>query len=589
MQLHHELIDDIPLIIEFCNRLNLAEIIDTNFKTHGNQEGLSNGELALGWIAHILSQGDHRKSPVEEWAHKHKMTLQAFLKKEISDVEFEDCRLSRLLDKFADDQDWQNFEGNFYRNSFAVLQLDTNAPNEFKEHSNIEDDGISKTVKIDSTTAYGHHETIEGGIMQRGWSKDHRPDLPQLKIMASVEGNTGVSIASDILPGNRPDDPLYVPIIERTRTVIDTKNCLYCGDAKMSVLSTRANIVAHNEFYLVPIQLHATEKREFDEHVNKIVNGTQEGQLIYEKAANANGPNKIIGGGYEFTRIRSYDGISWEERVLVVRSTDHAEREIAKTEKSVSEITKKLQNLSSSLYKNAEEAENELRNKTEKILAGSELIHYEIEIEAEEKLCKRAEERNGKTRQGSYKLKKYRAKIKKVTIDNDKFEEMRHKAGWRPYVTNAPKKILTFASAYRFYRKTMYVIEIGFHYLKDYINISPLFVRNERQIIGLTRLLMLALKILTLMSAEIRCTMEKEKAVLQGLYAGQPSRKHTAPTAQSILEYFSRQNIALIGVKTGESWHWQIKPLNDMCRRILELLKIPQECYSDITSMLNLI
>jgi len=219
MQLQHELVDDIPVIIGFCKRLNLSEIVDSHFKTHGNHTGLSNGKLILGWIAHILSQGNHRKAPVAEWANTHKMTLQAFLEEEISNTEFEDCRLGRLLDKFADDQDWQNFESSFYKNSFAVLRLDTVAPGEFKENPNAEEVGISKTLKIDSTTAYGHHEMIEGGIMQRGWSKDHRPDLPQLKIMASVEGKTGVSIASDIVPGNKPDDPLYVPIIERTMPI----------------------------------------------------------------------------------------------------------------------------------------------------------------------------------------------------------------------------------------------------------------------------------------------------------------------------------------------------------------------------------
>ena len=44
--------------------------------------------------------------------------------------------------------------------------------------------------------------------MQRGHSKDHRGDLPQLKIMAAVAQPCGPLIASDVVPGQSADDPL---------------------------------------------------------------------------------------------------------------------------------------------------------------------------------------------------------------------------------------------------------------------------------------------------------------------------------------------------------------------------------------------
>ncbi len=128
----------------------------------------------------------------------------------------------------------------------------------------------------------------------------------------------------------------------------------------------------------------------------------------------------------------------------------------------------------------------------------------------------------------------------------------------------------------------MYFVEIGFHVLKDYLNISPLFVRDEKQIIGMNKLLMLALKILTLMTAEIRSNMKKENLEIQGLYAGQPVRKHSAPTAQSLLKYFSRQDIILIGHKIDDVWHWGISPLTDQCRTILKMLKLDENIYEKL-------
>ena len=595
MNIKHELIADIPLSIEFCKRLNLQSLVDRHLNNHGNQKGLSNGQLTLVWIAHILTQNNHCKAPVNEWKNNHQMLLQALLEKEISDTDFEDCRLGRLLERFAEDSMWHGLEESFYKDSFSILQLDTNAPEDFKE--NISDkNGIAKTIKIDATTAYGHHEVIEGGIMQRGWSKDNRSDLPQLKIMVSVEGNTGMQIASDVMPGNKNDDPLYVPILERTRKTVDTVNCLMCGDCKMSALYIRADIVKNKEFYLTPMQLGNSTKNLFDDLVEKIVNGNQSAELIMD-FDNIKAP-KIIGAGFEVIRKQSYkdeskdnDLIEWDERVLLIRSYDHAKQEIDRFNNKLKITKNKLSVLESKLCSNEVDAEKDFFKKIEKFKKDTnflELFEFKTEVIVEENELKMAEKRNGKIRKGSYKIKKYRIKIVDVSEKQEIIDNMSYKIGWRIYVTNSPKQFLNFSSAYKFFRKTMYVIEIGFHVLKDYLNISPLFVRKQNQIIGMTRLLMLALKILTLMTAEVRANMKKENIVLRGLYAGQSARKHSTPTAQSLLEYFSRQEIAIVGHKIGEEWQWFITPLTDTCRSILKMLKISESSYDGLPEKLLL-
>ena len=104
----------------------------------------------------------------------------------------------------------------------------------------------------------------------------------------------------------------------------------------------------------------------------------------------------------------------------------------------------------------------------------SNLFEIETKLIIEETSQKRSEKRNGKVREGSYKTVKYKYAISSLKINLEKLTNMKYKLGWRLYVTNAKKKHLSFSSAYRYYRKTMYVIEIGFHVLKDYIKISPL-------------------------------------------------------------------------------------------------------------------
>lgn len=593
MNMKHELLGDIPIIIEFCKRLNLQSLIESYFPSHGNQEGLTNGLTTIGWIAHILTENNHCKSPVQQWQMNHSLSLETLLEAKIANTDFEDCRLGRLLQKFADNDSWHAFEASFYKDTFSVLELCTNAPASFKE-SNSNEDKISKTIKIDTTTAYGYHKVQDGGLMQRGWSKDHRPDLPQLKIMVAAEGNTGFQIASDIVPGNIPDDPLYIPILERTRKTVDTKNCLMCGDCKMSALEIKANIVQNGEFYLVPLALQVPAKAMLKQLVDEVVNGTQEAKLIFD--INEKNESKIIGAGFEAERIQKLQDINneckvqWSERVLLIRSYDHAKQEIDAFNRKIKKLHDQILKLTSKQCSNPETATEELLGKIAKFKEEndiSEIFDIEIETSMNESEKNRSEKRNGVKRSGTYKVKHFKSKVLSVKENSSLVEKMTHKLGWRLYATNAPKGILTFNQAYKYFRKTMYVIEIGFHKVKDYINISPLYVRKEDQILGMTRLLMLALKILTLMTAEIRANMKKENIILKGLYAGQPARRHESPTAECILKYFSRMEIALIGQKIRGNWYWSITQLSDNCRAILTLLKIPETTYELIAERLQ--
>jgi hypothetical protein len=101
LNLEHERVDDIPLIIGLCNRLGLAEILNRHLGTHGHQQGLNNGQLATGWLGHILSQADHRKSAVQEWANDLAQTLGKLLGSPIRPGEFNDDRLGGVLTRLS--------------------------------------------------------------------------------------------------------------------------------------------------------------------------------------------------------------------------------------------------------------------------------------------------------------------------------------------------------------------------------------------------------------------------------------------------------------------------------------------------------
>jgi len=72
------------------------------------------------------------------------------------------------------------------------------------------------------------------GLFQFGHSKDHRPDLPQVKIKLTTLDPLGLPIVTQIVPGNNSDDPLYVPAIRQAQACLPTRGLTHIGDSKGS-------------------------------------------------------------------------------------------------------------------------------------------------------------------------------------------------------------------------------------------------------------------------------------------------------------------------------------------------------------------
>jgi len=170
-------------------------------------------------------------------------------------------------------------------------------------------------VCLDSTTTYGYHTATEDGVMQYGYSKDHRPDLPQLKLMAAAAEPSGHLLASDVLAGDKADDPLYLPMIARVRRMVGQTGLLYTGDSKMSALETRADIAVHKDYYLTPLPLKGKAQEHTVAWIDAIVDGDQCAELIWDQ-------ERLLGSGYEFERSLSTEvagqRVEWIERVQFV-------------------------------------------------------------------------------------------------------------------------------------------------------------------------------------------------------------------------------------------------------------------------------
>ena len=131
--------------------------------------------------------------------------------------EFSDDRLEIVLRLLSDDQRWAAFEAALNPHLVRVYDLRT------------------ERVHVDSTSASAYTSVSEEGLFQFGHSKDHRPDLPQVKIMQAVLDPLGMPLATDVVSGERADDPLYIPCIERVQQSLGRNGLLFVGDCKPTV------------------------------------------------------------------------------------------------------------------------------------------------------------------------------------------------------------------------------------------------------------------------------------------------------------------------------------------------------------------
>ena len=50
-EIQTESVDDVPLIVGMAKQMSLGDLVEQHFPSHGNQKGLNNGQLVVGWLA----------------------------------------------------------------------------------------------------------------------------------------------------------------------------------------------------------------------------------------------------------------------------------------------------------------------------------------------------------------------------------------------------------------------------------------------------------------------------------------------------------------------------------------------------------
>jgi len=560
-----ERVDDIPILLAQLERMQIATLLDRHFPTHGNWQGLSLGMVSVVWLSHILSEGDHWLNHVEPWASGHLTCLQADLGQEVRPLDFTDDRLAAVLDYLSDDERWQACERELGQHLIRVYDLHPSR------------------VRVDSTTVSGYVHPSPDGLFQFGHSKDHRPDLPQVKIKLSALDPLGLPLGVTIVGGQRADDGLYVPAIQQAQQTFGRTGLLYVGDCKMAALSTRAYVQHSGDFYLCPLSGVQVSAAMLQQLVAPVEAGTQPLTSIARQSEEEESP-EVIAVGYEYTQQVSLrqdeQTVQWDERVLVVRSLKLAQTQQAALQQRLAKAQAELALLNPSEHQRGKKS---LQQVSEVREVAEAIVHrYRVdgllEVQYHERIVSERPVRRYRERAAGTRVE--REISLSVQVNADAVAQAESCLGWHVYVTNQPAEQLSLEQAVLAYREE-YLIERGFGRLKGRpLSVSPLQLTSEPRVKGLLRLLSLGLRVLCLLEYQVRRQLAQQQQVLAGLYAGNPKRTTRRPTSEALLKAFKGLHLTALTQQAHTVYH--VTPLSRLQERIMALLGFPSALYSTL-------
>lgn len=557
-----ELLADLPVLWTLFQRLDLPATLDRHFPTPLHWKGsVTPGEIMAVWLLFLVSQGDHCLNHVQPWVARHQGTLSTLLRKPILSTHAHDDRLADCLDRLAVAERFGLLERDLNQQTIRVYQLPTDL------------------VRIDTTTANSYANVLsEQGLLQFGHSKDD-PDRPQFKIAAAVLDPLGMPLATAVVPGNSTDDPLYVPAIKAVRQSLGVGGRTYVGDCKMAALATRAFVAAGGDFYLCPLSQTQLSRTQRHELLLPVWLGTQALQQVSRPGPQGQ-PDELVAEGFfvdvELTATVENKEVRWTERRWLVRSLAYAlgqqetlERRLATAEACMRELPTRKQGKKQLFHADLMAAAE--------VIVKRERVEGLLSCTAEAMMTRRKKRAYGDRPATEETEVWFEIEVRR---DEKAIEERNREMGWQVYSSNGlGMSLRQVVWGYR----GQYRIEDDWSRLKGRsLGLTPLYLQDEGRMQGLVYLLSLALRVLSLVEWQVREGLRKNGSKLEGVYAGQPGRKTTRPSAELLLGVMNTISVSVIEVN-GKTYTL-LSPLTDVQKQLLKLWEMPPDLYETLAA-----
>jgi transposase len=158
---------------------------------------------------------------------------------------------------------------------------------------------------------------------------------------------------------------------------------------------------------------------------------------------------------------------------------------------------------------------------------------------------------------------------------------LRQRFGGKACVTNAAPKRRSLPEAVWCYRHADRVERLC-HRLKSRVHIAPLFGKLNDHIEGLTSLLTLGVRVLTVMECVLRRSLQTEQTARPGLHPENQTRITDQPTAERILKVCADVSLTIIKHATGEDILRRLTSLSGLQEDILQRLGLGASLYEQL-------
>jgi transposase len=547
----NEQVNSLPLLLGIITDMGIRSLIDTHVTPHGNWEGASVGTVVSIWLSHILQERDHRLVSVRDWVADRLQTINQLLDTTLRETDCTDDRLATILTMLGGVPTQAALDAALLHQWIRVYHLPT------------------ETVRLDSTSVSVYHDDVEpDSLLQPGYSKEHRPDLRQFKVMLATLDPLGLPVCCQPVAGNSGDDGLYVPAYDAAVAALGTSAVLVVGDSKMGALPTRGHIVAEGSRYLSAYRpVHATA--EIATWVTDAL-AHPETWLRLETVDPRTGEVRLEAVVQAFERAQAWtdpaneQAHSWTERVLLVQATAYQAGLRRLREQALARLTSDLLKLAQPPTRGRKRyrQEADLAQVVTKRIAEAKLEGVvQTALEA-------VSLRDGTTAWV----------VAAVWVDLAAWQAMHERLGWQVYVSNTTPEEYDVPSLVAVYHQQV-VHERSFSRLKTRnLRLRPLYLRDETRIAGLIWLLCLALRILALTEQRLRAALQERGEQLAGLNPASRTQTTALPTTERVIAAFGNLTVTMV---TGDGWEQRhISSLNRTQQQILDRLGLPPDLYA---------
>jgi len=318
-------VDDVALLIGQMVKMGCVEVLDKPRPQHWTQRGVSWGWTAVLWLAYILTEGEHRKVSVEAYSKSLHTTLSHLSGQRIEPRDCSDDRWGHLLTHVSTPTYGHAIEQDLHACSLEV------------------DDLSQDVIRWDATTVAGTHHGTDGGLVPCG-HRTAEPTRPQLKVMMGSLDPFGRPLATAVWSGERADDGVDMPRMERSEARLNRSARLCVGDGQRSAWATRAHVAGCQPCYRSPWPLTGATAEAMAEGLSEGLAQDRDGELEPIVRVKHRGEPVLAAEGDEVESACCLDAgaATWNDRVLVGRSPVHAERQPAGLETRLAHAEHKL-------------------------------------------------------------------------------------------------------------------------------------------------------------------------------------------------------------------------------------------------------